>query len=139
MAYLNAPSDGFGYHFTHIEVYGAAHLVFPKTGTQVEVSEYIYSDDTGHIHVAPSTTLNMTGTSQYKRFNVTWAPLIYSGGIWAFPNGTLEFRPPYKRPYNPKLLRSPHVSIWGAVVGDRGHLMVGSGSTITFEKSRFVC
>lgn len=137
VAYLNAPSDSFTYDFTHIEVYGAAHLVFPRIGVQVKVSEYIYGDDTGYIHVAPTTTLNMTGTSDYKRFNVTWAPMVYSKGTWVFPNGTMEFRRAESLAH-PSLTRSSHVAVWGTLIGDNGHLMVGYGGTVSFENSRFV-
>ena len=133
VAYLNPPSDGFTYEFTHIEVYGAAHLFFPRLNTHVQV-DTIYGDDTGSIHVAPYTTLNMTSTSQFLRINVTWSPVIYQDATLVLPNGTVEIRRAESLEY-PSLTRSSHVSIWGRVIGDQAHLMVGHGGTLSFETS----
>ncbi|KAJ7340196.1 hypothetical protein OS493_002927 [Desmophyllum pertusum] len=89
VAYLNPPSDNFLYDFTLIEIYGGGQLVFPRAGTEVRV-DTIYGDDTGYIHVPPFNTLNMTGTSEYKRINVTWAPFVYENATFVLPNGTVE-------------------------------------------------
>ena len=94
----------------------------------------IYGDDTGHIHVPPSNTLNMTGTSEYRRINVTWAPLVYEGATFVLPNGTVEFRGAENLSY-PDIKRSSFLKFWGIVLGFKAHLMVGYGATISFETS----
>ena len=94
----------------------------------------IYGDDTGHIHVPPSNTLNMTGTSEYRRINVTWAPLVYEGATFVLPNGTVEFRRAENLGY-PDIKRSSFLKFWGIVLGFKAHLMVGYGATISFETS----
>ena len=94
----------------------------------------IYGDDTGHIHVPPSNTLNMTGTSEYRRINVTWAPLVYEGATFVLPNGTVEFRRAENLSY-PDIKRSSFLKFWGIVLGFKAHLMVGYGATISFETS----
>ena len=133
IAYLNPPTDNFTYNFTLIEVYGGGHLVFPRAGTEVRV-DTIYGDDTGHIHVPPANTLNMTGTSEYKRINVTWAPFVYKGAKFVLPNGTVEIRRAESLSY-PDIQRSSFVKFWGIVLGFKAHLMVGYGATISFETS----
>ena len=94
----------------------------------------IYGDDTGHIHVPPANTLNMTGTSEYKRINVTWAPLVYEAATFVLPNGTVEFRRAENLGY-PDIKRSSFLKFWGIVLGFKAHLMVGYGATISFETS----
>ena len=94
----------------------------------------IYGDDTGHIHVPPANTLNMTGTSEYRRINVTWAPLVYEGATFVLPNGTVEFRRAENLGY-PDITRSSFLKFWGIVLGFKAHLMVGYGATISFETS----
>ena len=94
----------------------------------------IYGDDTGHIHVPPANTLNMTGTSEYRRINVTWAPLVYEGATFVLPNGTVEFRRAESLSY-PDIKRSSFLKFWGIVLGFKAHLMVGYGATISFETS----
>ena len=94
----------------------------------------IYGDDTGHIHVPPPNTLNMTGTSEYRRINVTWAPLVYEGATFVLPNGTVEFRRAENLGY-PDIKRSSFLKFWGIVLGFKAHLMVGYGATISFETS----
>ena len=94
----------------------------------------IYGDDTGHIHVPPANTLNMTGTSEYRRINVTWAPLVYEGATFVLPNGTVEFRGAESLSY-PNIKRSSFLKFWGIVLGFKAHLMVGYGATISFETS----
>ena len=94
----------------------------------------IYGDDTGHIHVPPANTLNMTGTSEYRRINVTWAPLVYEGATFVLPNGTVEFRRAENLGY-PDIKRSSFLKFWGIVLGFKAHLMVGYGATISFETS----
>ena len=94
----------------------------------------IYGDDTGHIHVPPANTLNMTGTSEYRRINVTWAPLVYEGATFVLPNGTVEFRRAENFGY-PDIKRSSFLKFWGIVLGFKAHLMVGYGATISFETS----
>jgi len=94
----------------------------------------IYGDDTGHIHVPPANTLNLTGTSEYKRINVTWAPLVYEGATFVLPNGTVEFRRAENLGY-PDIKRSSFLKFWGIVLGFKAHLMVGYGATISFETS----
>ena len=133
VAYLNPPSDNFIYDFTLIEVYGGGHLVFPRAGTEVHV-DTIYGDDTGYIHVPPFNTLNMTGTSEYKRINVTWAPFIYKGAVFVLPNGTVEIRKAESLSY-PNIQRSSQVTFWGIVLGFKAHLMVGYAATVSFETS----
>lgn len=94
----------------------------------------IYGDDTGHIHVPPSNTLNMTGTSEYKRINVTWAPFVYEGATFVLPNGTVEIRRAESLSY-PSIARSSFVKVWGIVLGFKAHLMVAYGATVSFETS----
>ena len=94
----------------------------------------IYGDDTGHIHVPPANILNMTGTSEYRRINVTWAPLVYEGATFVLPNGTVEFRRAENLGY-PDIKRSSFLKFWGMVLGFKAHLMVGYGATISFETS----
>ena len=94
----------------------------------------IYGDDTGHIHVPPANTLNMTGTSEYRRINVTWAPLVYEGATFVLPNGTVEFRRAENLGY-PDIKRSSFLKFWGMVLGFKAHLMVGYGATVSFETS----
>ena len=94
----------------------------------------IYGDDTGHIHVPPANTLNMTGTSEYRRINVTWAPLVYEGATFVLPNGTVEFRRAENLSYT-DIKRSSFLKFWGIVLGFKAHLMVGYGATISFETS----
>ena len=94
----------------------------------------IYGDDTGHIHVPPANTLNMTGTSEYRRINVTWAPLVYEDATFVLPNGTVEFRRAENLGY-PDIKRSSFLKFWGIVLGFKAHLMVGYGATISFETS----
>lgn len=117
-----------------IEVYGAGHLVFPRQGTIVKV-DTIYGDDTGYIHVPPQNTLNITGVSNYKRINVTWAPYVYQGATLVLPNGTFEIRKAENLSYPSELVRSSHVSIWGQVVGTKAHFLVGHGASVKFESS----
>ena len=133
VAYLNPPSDNFMYNFTLIEVYGGGHLFFPRAGTEVRV-DTIYGDDAGYIHVAPFNTLNMTGTSEYKRINVTWAPFVYENAIFILPNGTVEIRRAESLNY-PSIQRSSQVTFWGIVLGFKAHLMVGYGATVSFATS----
>lgn len=133
VTYLNPEADNFVYNFTLVEVYGAAHLYFPRKGTVLKV-DTIYGDDTGYIHVAPRSTLNITGVSEYKRINVTWGPYIYEDGTIVLPNGTFEMRETRSREY-PSLTRSSHVTFWGRMIGDLGHLMVGYGGRVTFAQS----
>ena len=94
----------------------------------------IYGDDTGHIHVPPANTLNMTGMSEYRRINVTWAPLVYEGATFVLPNGTVEFRRAENLGY-PDIKRSSFLKFWGMVLGFKAHLMVGYGATVSFETS----
>ena len=133
VAHLNPPSDNFVYDFTLIEVYGGGHLVFPRAGTEVRV-DIINGDDTGYVHVPPFNTLNMTGTSEYRRINVTWAPFIYKDATLVLPNGTVEIRKAESLLY-PSIQRSSQVSFWGNVLGFKAHLMVAYGATVSFEKS----
>ena len=133
MAYLNPPLDNFVYDFTLIEVYGGGQLVFPRAGTQVRV-DTIYGDDTGYIHVPPLNILNMTGTSEYKRINMTWAPFIYENATFVLPNGTVEIRRAESLSY-PNIQRSSEVNFWGSVLGFKAHFMVAYGATVSFEDS----
>ena len=94
----------------------------------------IYGDDTGYIHVPPFNTLNMTGTSEYKRINITWAPFVYKSATFILPNGTVEIRKAGSLSY-PNIQRSSHVKFWGIVLGFKAHLMVGYGATVSFETS----
>ena len=94
----------------------------------------IYGDDTGYIHIAPQNTLNITGVSEYKRINVTWGPYLYRDAMMILPNGTFEIRQARSREY-PSLTRSSHVTFWGRLIGDQGHLMVGFGGRVTFALS----
>ena len=114
-------------------MYGGGHLFFPRAGTEVRV-DTIYGDDTGYIHVAPFNTLNMTGTSEYKRINVTWAPFVYENATFILPNGTVEIRRAESLNY-PSIQRSSQVTFWGIVLGFKAHLMVGYGATVSFAKS----
>ena len=133
VAYLNPESDDWTYEFTMIEVYGAGHLVFPRKGTVVRV-DTIYGDDTGYVHVPPHNTLDITGKSEYKRINVTWAPYVYQDATLVLPNGTFEIRQAESLSY-PALARSSQVSIWGRVLGNKAHFMVGYGASVLFEAS----
>lgn len=133
VAYLNPPSDNFIYDFTLIEVYGGGHLFFPRAGTEVRV-DTIYGDDAGYIHVPPFNTLNMTGTSEFKRINVTWAPYVYENAIFVLPNGTVEIRRAESLSYS-NIQRSSQVTFWGIVLGYKAHLMVGYGATVSFATS----
>ena len=82
----------------------------------------------------PFNTLNMTGTSEYKRINVTWAPFIYENATLVLPNGTVEIRRPESLVY-PNLARGSHVKFWGLVLGFKAHLMIGTGALVSFETS----
>lgn len=94
----------------------------------------IYGDDTGYVHVPPFNTLNMTGTSEYKRINVTWAPFIYENATFVLPNGTVEIRKAESLSYS-NIQRSSEVNFWGSVLGFKAHLMVAYGATVSFEES----
>lgn len=94
----------------------------------------IYGDDTGYVHVPPFNTLNMTGTSEYKRINVTWAPFIYENATFVLPNGTVEIRKTESLSYS-NIQRSSEVNFWGSVLGFKAHLMVAYGATVSFEES----
>ena len=93
----------------------------------------VQGDDTGYIHVAPGNTLRLTAESTYRRTNITWAPLVYQDAFFILPNATVEFRGIKSLEY-PSLQRPSHVDIWGQVVGNLGHLMVGFGATVTFKE-----
>ena len=97
------------------------------------ITHLVQGDDTGYIHVAPGNTLRLTADSTYRRTNITWGPLIYQGAFFTFPNATVEFREIKSLEY-PSLQRPSHVDIWGQVVGNLGHLMVGFGATVTFKQ-----
>lgn len=114
-------------------MYGAGQLVFPRKGVKINV-DTISGDDTGYIHVPPYNTLDIVGTSEYKRINITWAPFVYEDATMILPNGTVEFRKAESLSY-PSLTRSSQVQFRGRVVGDRAHLMVGYGGTVAFERS----
>lgn len=132
VAYLLPESDNFVFDFTFVEIYGTAHLYIDGVGTQLTTS-MVQGDDSGYIHVAPGNTLRLTGVSTYRRTNVTWAPLIYQGAFFALPNATVEFREIKSLEY-PSAQRPSHVDIWGQVIGDLAHLMVGFGATLTFKE-----
>lgn len=76
----------------------------------------------------------MTGTSEYKRINVTWAPFIYENATFVLPNGTVEIRKANSLSYS-NIQRSSQVSFWGSVLGFKAHLMVAYGATVSFETS----
>jgi len=76
----------------------------------------------------------MTGTSEYKRINMTWAPFIYENATFVLPNGTVEIRRAESLSY-PNIQRSSEVNFWGSVLGFKAHLMVAYGATVSFEES----
>lgn len=132
VAYLLPETDNFVFDFTFVEIYGSAHLYVDGKGTELS-THLVQGDDTGYIHVAPGNTLRLTSVSTYRRTNVTWGPLIYKGAFFILPNATVEFREIKSLEY-PSLQRPSHVDIWGQVVGNLGHLMVGFGATVTFKQ-----
>ena len=52
IAYLRPSNDNFTFDFTHVELYGGAHLTMNGTGTVLK-TEVMYGDDTGHLHIGP--------------------------------------------------------------------------------------
>ena len=58
-ASIQAPTDDHVFEFTHIEIYGGAHLWVNGTRATVETLR-IYGDDTGHFHIGPNQTLELT-------------------------------------------------------------------------------
>ena len=58
-AAIQAPADDHTFDFTHIEIYGGAHLWVNGTRTKIE-TQRIYGDDTGHFHIGPNQTLEIT-------------------------------------------------------------------------------
>ncbi|KAK7475580.1 hypothetical protein BaRGS_00033169, partial [Batillaria attramentaria] len=59
IAYLLPKTADYVYDFTILELYGGAHLTFSGTRTKVKAIQ-IVGDDTGHLHVAPSHTVEWT-------------------------------------------------------------------------------
>nr|XP_054759174.1 uncharacterized protein LOC129265182 [Lytechinus pictus] len=121
--------------FTAIRINGSAHLAFMGNDTVVNAGN-IYGDDTGHIHVGPTQTLNITDTWAYKYQKVNWAPVIYEKATLALPEATVEVRQPFdwktlsvNRPYPCPVsnLRESGVTIWGTLEGRKAHLLVGTG------------
>ena len=64
-ACIQAPTDDHVFQFTHIEIYGGAHLWVNGTGATVETLR-IYGDDTGHFHIGPNQTLELTEVCYFK-------------------------------------------------------------------------
>ena len=62
-ACIQAPADDHTFEFTYIEIYGGAHLWVNGTRTRVETFR-IYGDDTGHFHIGPNQTLEITEVSE---------------------------------------------------------------------------
>ena len=118
------------FDFTFVEIYGTANLYIDGQGTEL-TTLLVQGDDSGYIHVAPGNTLRLTAESTYRRTNITWAPLIYHGAYFILPNATVELREANSQEY-PKLPRPSAIGIWGQVVGNRAHLMVGYGATLIF-------
>lgn len=58
-AYIEAPADDHTFEFTHVEIYGGAHLWVNGTRAKVETLR-IYGDDTGHLHIGPNQILEIT-------------------------------------------------------------------------------
>lgn len=133
MAYLLPERDNFLFDFTLVEVYGAAHLYVDGNSTELR-SERIHGDDTGYIHVPPGNTLRLTVQSTYRRVNVTWGPVIYEGALFILPNATVEIRMAKSLEY-PAIPRSSHIDIWGQVVGNLAHLLVGFKATVVFKET----
>ena len=67
-AWINAPEDDHTFEFTHIEIYGGAHLWVKGTNTRIN-TERIYGDDTGHFHIGPGQTLEITEVRHYILFH----------------------------------------------------------------------
>jgi hypothetical protein len=128
VAYLLPETDNFIFDFTFVEIYGTAHLYVDGEGTEL-TTNLVQGDDTGYIHVAPGNTLRLTADSTYRRTNITWGPLIYQGAFFILPNATVEFRE-----VSSSSKRPSHIDIWGQVVGNLAHLMVGFGATLTFKE-----
>ena len=59
VARLTAPSDDYVFSFTHVELYGAAHLTLNGTGTTLR-TQSMYGDDTGHLHIGPGHKFELT-------------------------------------------------------------------------------
>lgn len=56
------PSDDYTFQFTHVELYGGAHLALNGTGTTLR-TEFMYGDDSGHLHIGPSQAFELTEVS----------------------------------------------------------------------------
>ena len=66
---------------------------------------------------------------------MTWNPLVFEQATIILPTATVEFRPPLDQhgmgmtatacPQN--VLSSNNRRIWGTVVGDNAHVLIGSG------------
>lgn len=59
IAYLYAPNDNYTFDFTHVELYGGAHLTLDGKNTVLK-TEIMYGDDTGHLHIGPGDIFNLT-------------------------------------------------------------------------------
>lgn len=58
-------SSDYTFLFTHVELYGGAHLALGGNGTKLQ-TEFMYGDDTGHLHIGPGQTFELTEV--YKSF-----------------------------------------------------------------------
>ncbi|XP_033745593.1 uncharacterized protein LOC117331107 [Pecten maximus] len=142
IAFLYPPMDDFVYDFTTVEIYGGAHLTTIGNRTTIKTLKVV-GDDTGHLHIPPTHTLELTETTQHRRANVTYLLFLYKNATWILPDATVEFRESLNEvsqgisssACSSSYLNSNTVKIWGTVVGDKANLLLASGATLSFEDS----
>ncbi|WAR25690.1 hypothetical protein MAR_011394 [Mya arenaria] len=91
IVHLQPPSDNYVFEFTHVELYGGAHLTLNGTGITLK-TDFLYGDDSAHLHLGPGHKLEQTEVSQYRRTNISYEVFLYEGATWVWPDSTVEFR-----------------------------------------------
>ncbi|KAL4226615.1 hypothetical protein ACF0H5_014598 [Mactra antiquata] len=139
IAFLTPAEDDYTYIFTHVELYGGAHLALNGTRTTLE-TEFMYGDDTGHLHIGPSQRFELTEVSQYKPTNISYELYLYEDATWVMPESRVIFREVLDQqslgmdtsstscPSN--ILRSTNGRFWGTIDGTKTHLIVSRGAEV---------
>jgi len=59
IVHLQPPSANYTFDFTHVELYGGAHMTLNGTDTTLR-TQFMYGDDTGHLHIGPTQRFELT-------------------------------------------------------------------------------
>ncbi|XP_052779121.1 uncharacterized protein LOC128216566 [Mya arenaria] len=139
IVHLQPPSDNYVFEFTHVELYGGAHLTLNGTGITLK-TDFLYGDDSAHLHLGPGHKLEQTEVSQYRRTNISYEVFLYEGATWVWPDSTVEFRRTLDQralgmdtgatSCSSSILRTTSGRIWGNIDGTKSHLLVSTGATL---------